>query len=165
MLEGSPRRQELEQRIRQSRVGSVDGRSVVYNLTRGVDFSHPRATAEAVAQVVWDQDVHAWWKVENGAPSCTPTGTVEIWIPREPNRKIAKAVDEFKEDLKNHELADHFSGYLNQASDYQVGWGTVFLMGPLWAYLIENSEIKQRRREATEQLFSQMARCIKVLPQ
>lgn len=164
MLEGSKRHRELEQQVRQSRTASVDGRSVVYNLTRGVEFSHPRATAEAVAQVVWDQDVHGWWSVKDGVPSCTPTGTIEIWIPQEHNRKVAKAVEEFKKDLKQGEVADHFGTYLDRAEDYQVGWGTIFLMGPLWSALEEGSENKSRRAQALDRLFAQMAGHIRVVP-
>lgn len=164
MLEGNKRHRELEQQVLQSRTAGVDGRNVVYNLSRGVDFSHPRATAEAVAQVVWDQDVHAWWSVEDDVPSCMPTGTIEIWIPQEHNHKVAKAVDEFKKDIKDDELAYHFGRYLDRAEDYQVGWGTVFLMGPLWSMLIESSENKDRRRTALDQLFSQMAGHLRVVP-
>ena len=96
----------------------MDGQNVVYNLSRGVDFARLRATAEAVAQVVWDPDVRGWWKVENGVPSCTPAGTIEIWVPREHNRKVAKAVQEFREDLRDGELADYVGGYLSRVSDF-----------------------------------------------
>lgn len=164
MLEGSARHRELEQQILQSRTASVDGHSVVYNLSRGVDFSHPRATAEAVAQVLWDQDVHDWWSIENDVPSCTPTGTIEIWIPQEHNRKVEKAVEEFTHELKDEELAPHFSDFLNRAENYQVGWGTIFLVGPMWSMLMEGSENKSRRQAALEQLFSQMSSHIRVVP-
>ncbi len=164
MLEGSARHRELEQQVLQSRTGSVDGRSVVYNLTRGVDFSHPRATAEAVAQVLWDQDVHDWWSVDEDVPSCTPTSTVEIWIPQEHNRKVAKTVDQLTAELKDDELAQHFNRYLSRAENYQVGWGTIFLMGPVWSMVMEGSENKARRQAALEQLFSQMSGHIQVLP-
>lgn len=164
MLEGGSRHRELERQILQSRIPSVDNRTVVYNLTRGVDFSHPRATAEAVAQVVWDQDVQAWWTVEGGDPACTPTGTIEIWIPREHNHKVAKAVEAFRKDLKEDEVAGHFGAFLDRAENYDVGWGTIFLMGPLWAALMEGSENKGRRRAALDALFSQMGQYIHVIP-
>ncbi len=164
MLEGGARHRELEQQVLQSRTASVDGRSVVYNLTRGVDFSHPRATAGAVAQVLWDQDVHDWWSVDEDVPSCTPTSTVEIWIPQEHNRKVEKAVDEFKHDLRDEELAPHFADFLNHAENYSIGWGTIFLTGPMLAAVMEGSENKARRQAALEQLFSQMSGHIRVVP-
>ncbi len=137
---------------------------MVYNLTRGVDFSHPRATAEAVAEVIWDQDVHAWWSVEADVPSCSPTGTIEVWIPQDHNRKVAKAVEDFKKDLNEDELATHFGRYLDRAENYQVGLGTVVLVGLLWSAVLESSENKSRRRTALDGLVSQMAGHIRVVP-
>src|SRR5437867_11815458 len=60
MAEGSAE-EALEASILEARNLSVDGMKAVYDLTSGTDFSKPRLTAEAIARVVWEQDVEPWW--------------------------------------------------------------------------------------------------------
>ena len=155
----------LEQRIRQARHMSIDGTTALYDLTYGIEFSKPRQSAEAIARVLWREDVQAWWKLAGGKVEFTPSHKIEIRVPDEHNRRIAKTVGDFKADLENTELADYLSGYLASVSDSRVDWATVFLMGPLWAYLMEGSQNKQRRREELDRLFSQMSAYITVSPQ
>ena len=165
MMGGGAQGATLEAAIRQSRSLNADGTKAIYNLLYGIDFSKPRVTAEAIARVVWEEDIQAWWSVQDGKAVCSPTRQIEIHLPDEHNRKIAKTVDEFKADLMNEELGDHLGGYLDSVSNYSVDWATVFLMGPLWAYLAEKSEIKQRRQEELGKLFAQMSGHISVVTQ
>ncbi len=165
MMEGDARAARLEEAIRQSRTVNADGTKAIYNLLYGVDFSKPRLTAEAISRVVWEEDVQSWWSVQDGKAVCTPTRQVEIHLPDEHNRRIARTVDEFKLDLMNEELADRLSGYLDTVSNYNIGWGAVFLMGPLWSYLAQQSEIKDRRREELTRLFAQVSSHLSIVPQ
>ena len=165
MQEGGARNASLEGAIRATRTVNADGSKAIYNLAYGVDFSKPRATAEAIASVLWHEDVAGWWSIQEGKAVCAPTRQIEIHLPDEHNRKIAKTVDEFKEDLRNHELADHLGGYLASVSDYNVDWATVFLLGPLWSYLAEQSEIKARRQAELGRLFAQMSSHITIVTQ
>ena len=120
----------LEERIRQARHVSIDGGAVLYDLTHGMDFSKSRETAEAGVRVLWDEDGAAWWTVQGEDVKFTPNHGIEIRLPDEHNRRIAKTVEEFKADLKNTELALHLSGQLSPVSGCRVGWAPAILMGP-----------------------------------
>ncbi len=149
--------------MRASRKLSLDGREVVYDLRFGVDFTNPRRAAEAIAQVVWEEDASAWWSVTDAGVVCTPTRTVTIWVPSEHNRRIAKAVQEFRHDLRDHELADAVSSYLDSRENREADWGMIFFMGPLWAYLLQSHDNKVRRQEELGKLFATMAGHIRLV--
>ena len=102
----------LEARIRTARKLSLDGSRAVYDLTSGIDFSKPRRTAEAIAQVVWEEDVKAWWNWKGGEIVFTPNRKVEIRLPRDHHRKISRASEEFWEDLEKGEFAAHVGWYV-----------------------------------------------------
>ena len=130
-----------------------------------MDFSRPRQAGEAIARVLWDADVRDWWSVTEGKAAFAPTHRVQILVPDEHNRKVAKAVDAFKKDFEQEDFADHFRGYLSSSTDYNIDWATIFVFGPLLAYLMEKSAIRDERRGELDRLFSQMAGYITVSPQ
>ncbi len=165
MLGGSAGESELEGRVRAVRKLVLDGSEAIYDLRFGVDFSKPRRTAEAIARVVWQEDVQAWWTVNNGKPVCTPTHRVKLLVPDEHNRRIGKTLDEFTKDLREQDLGERVAGYLDSRANREADWGAIILMGPLWAYLLQDADIRAQRREDLESLFSQMAKYITVAPQ
>lgn len=164
MLESNRGEDPLEREIRASRKASSDGATVVYDLRFSVDFSKPRRTAEAIARVVWDEDAKGWWSVVDDQPTCTPTSTVELWVPDQHNRRIAKAVEDFKADLRKEELGDEMSGYLASVEDRNPDWAAVFLLGPLWAYLLQVIDNRDKRKVALTYLFLEMAGHIVIRP-
>src|SRR2546427_11059111 len=83
-MAGSSAEETLEAGIRAARKLSMDGTRAIYDLTSGVDFSKPRRTAEAIARVVWEQDVESWWTWEGTEPVFKPNRTVEIRLPPDP---------------------------------------------------------------------------------
>src|SRR2546430_15641609 len=73
-MAGSSAEETLEAGIRAARKLSMDGTRAIYDLTSGVDFSKPRLTAEAIARVVWEQDVESWWTWRGTEPVFNLTG-------------------------------------------------------------------------------------------
>jgi len=135
----------------------LDGLRAIYDLTSGVDFSKPRQTAEAIAQVVWDQDVKAWWSLRDGMPLFAPNRKVEIRLPKDPHRKVAKAAEEFWKDLEDSEFAPQVRWYVSRVRDDSADWLRIFLWGPLWAYLAQGWENRARERSELDRLFGEMA--------
>jgi hypothetical protein len=123
----------LDMRIRAARKLSLDGDKAIYDLTSGIDFSKPRRTAERIAQVVWEEDVKSWWTWKEGEPVFAPTRRVEIRLPRDHRGKVAKAAEEFQEDLKKEEFAPYVGGYIDRVRDDRADWFTIFFLGPLMA--------------------------------
>jgi hypothetical protein len=84
--------------------------------------------------------------------------------PRPP-RKVARAAEEFREDLKTGQFAYSLDSYLYGLSDDRADWFAIFFLGPLWAYLLQHAEDRQRQRAELDRLFSEMANYIVVLLQ
>lgn len=154
----------LEAVIRSARRLSLDGSRATYDLTSGIDFSKPRQTAEAIARVLWDQDVKAWWSFQGGLPVFAPNRKVEVRLPRDHHRKVAKAAEEFWKDLENDEFAPQVRWYVSRVRDERADWLNIFLWGPLWAYLLQNGENRARERAELDRLFGEMAGSILVTP-
>jgi len=142
----------------------LDGTRAVYNLTSGIDFSKPRRTAEAIARVVWELDAKSRWGWRDRDPVFEPNRKVEIRLPHDQHRKVAKAAAEFQEELKE-EFAPSVDSYLYGLADDRADWFSIFFLGPLWAYLLQRADNRQRQREALDRLFAQMAGYIVVVPQ
>jgi hypothetical protein len=154
----------LEARIRNARKLSLDGLRATYDLTSGIDFSKPRRTAEAIAQVVWEEDVKAWWNWKGGEIAFTPNRKVEIRLPRDHHRKISRASEEFWEDLEKGEFAAYVGSYVSRVRDDRADWFSIFLWGPLWAWLMQNWQNRAREREELDRLFDEMTGYIIVSP-
>jgi len=163
-MAGGSDEEALEAGILAARKLSLDGTRAVYDLTSGIDFSKPRRTAEAIARVVWEQDVESWWSWEGTEPVFKPNRKVEIRLPRDHQRKVAKAAAEFQEELKE-EFAPSINSYLYRLNDDRADWFSIFFLGPLWTYLVQHAENRQRQQEALDRLFAEMAGYIAVVPQ
>ena len=164
MVVASSDEEALEPRIRAARKLSLDGTRAIYDLTSGIDFSKPKRTAEAIAQVVWEQDAQSWWNWRGGDPYFEPHYKVELRLPPDHNRKVAKAAEEFREDLKSHELAPFVDSYIGRQTDDSADWFTIFFLGPLWAYILQHLDNRQRQREALDRLFAEMTGYILISP-
>jgi len=162
-MAGSSEEEALEARILAARKLSLDGSRAVYDLT-GIDFSKPRRTAEAIARVVWEQDVESWWTWEDSEPVFKPNRKVEIRLPPGDHRKVAKAAAEFQQEMKE-EFAPSINSYLYSLNDDRADWFSIFFLGPLWTYLVQHAENRQGQQEALDRLFAEMAGYIVVVPQ
>ena len=156
-MAGNSAKETLETRIRAARRLSLDGTKAIYDLTSGIDFSKPRQTAEAIAQVVWDQDVESWWKWEGDELIFAPSRKVELRLPSDHDRKVAKAAEEFLEDLKKEELAASVRSYVDRVTDDRADWFAIFFLGPLWAYLLQHWDNRAKRQAGLDRLFAKMA--------
>jgi len=163
-MAGDSAKESLEVRIRAARKLSSDGLRAIYDSTSGIDFSKPRQTAEAIAQVVWEQDVKDWWRWQGGMPIFVPDHKVEMRLPTDHHRKVAKAAEEFWEDLEKEEFAPHVGWYVARVRDDRADWFTIFFWGPLTAYLLQNWENRARQRAELDRLFGEMAGYIVVSP-
>src|SRR2546427_12440684 len=81
-----------------------------------------------------------------------------------PDRKVARAAAEFQADLKE-EFAPSIDSYLDSLNDERADWFSIFFLGPLWTYILQHAENRQRQHEALDRLFAEMAGCIVVVPQ
>lgn len=133
---------ELGRQIENSRSMSINRTLVTYDLRNGVDFSHPRKTAEALAKVFFDQDAKGWFKVEDGQLKFLPGYKVEIIVTKEHNHKMKATLNDFLNDLKYDEILPEFSKQVNSAGVADKGIST-FLFSTV-AYSVANTLMSQQ---------------------
>jgi len=136
---------------------SPDGTKAIYDLTSGVDFSKPKRTARAIAQVLWEEDVQSWWTWRGAGPAFHPTRKVELRLPSGHDRKVAKAAKEFNKSFERDAFGldesptDHLDDFL------ALGLTMTLLAGPLRDYLDLYSDDRQKQREEIDRLLALMA--------
>src|SRR5213080_2436829 len=80
-MAGDSPSESVASQVRAARKLSPDGTKAIYDLTSGVDFSKPKRTARAIAQVLWEEDVQSWWTWRGAGPAFHPTRKVELRLP------------------------------------------------------------------------------------
>src|SRR5207247_5842191 len=94
-MAGDSRSESVASQVRGARKLSPDGTKAIYDLTSGVDFSKPKRTARAIAQVLWEEDVESWCTGRGAGPAFHPTRKVELRLPSGHDRKVPKAATAF----------------------------------------------------------------------
>src|SRR6266480_4477602 len=118
LMAGDSRSESVASQVRGARKLSPDGTKAIYDLTSGVDFSKPKRTARAIAQVLWEEDVQSWWTWRGAGPAFHPTRKVELRLPSGHDRKVAKAAKEFNKSFERDAFGldesptDHLDDFL-----------------------------------------------------
>lgn len=102
-------KQDLERQILNTRKMSADNTLVTYDLTSGVDFSHPRKTAETLARVFFENDASKWFTTTEKTVDFHPTYKALILISKSDNKKVAKTFKDFMKDLEDDEINHKFA--------------------------------------------------------
>lgn len=97
----------LEEQIAETRRDNWNG-TVVYDLTNGIDFSHPKETASALAEVIFEIDVSKWFSGTGKDLKVNPTSKIEIHIQDAHRKAIEKMIGDFQKDLKYDEIKKNF---------------------------------------------------------
>src|SRR5439155_22384368 len=88
-MAGDSRSESVPSQVRGATKLSPDGTKAIYDLTSGVDFSKPKRTPRAIAQVLREEDVQSWWTWTGAGPALHPTRKVEPPLPSGHDRKRA----------------------------------------------------------------------------
>jgi hypothetical protein len=104
---------ELKSKIESSRKVSQDRSLVTYDLTEGVDFSDPRAVAEALSEVFFENDALKWFKINDDQVDFEPTYKVRVILAEEHHKLIENTVDDFLKDLQKEDVSRDFSKQIN----------------------------------------------------
>lgn len=152
----------LEEEIANSRKVSPDGSSITYDLTTGIDFSKPRRTGEALAKVIYEQDVSKWIVVDGDKVTVNPTSKLEIRIQTDHNKAVEKTISDFKKDVEDEELKTHYSSQVESAATYQAGVGSYLFLGIGTTLLIQHMQNSRLKSEFLGQLMSKIMENITV---
>lgn len=144
---------DLEQKIVSSRKISEDASLVTYDLTKDVDFSDPKKTAEALAKVFFEKDAVNWYSVSGDQVAFNPTYRVRIVLAEEHNRKLEATVDDFLKDLQKDEISKKYSKQITDNASNASNLHTVMAAGTLKNMLFHHSEENVYREDIQDDLF------------
>lgn len=146
----------LEEQIANSRKVSPDGSTTTYDLTSGIDFSKPRMTGEALAKVIYEQDVSKWITVDGDELKVNPTSKLEIRIQSEHDKAVEKTIDDFKKDIEHEELKTNYSSQVESAANYHAGVASYLFLGIGTTLLLQHMQNSRLKSEYLGQLLSKL---------
>ncbi len=144
---------DLEQKIAGSRKVSEDASLVTYDLTRDIDFSVPKRTAEALAKVFFEKDAVNWYSVSGDHVEFNPTYRVRVVLAEEHNRKLESTVDDFLKDLQKDEISKKYSKQIIDNASNASSLHTVMAAGTLKNMLFRHSEENVYKEDVRDDLF------------
>ena len=147
---------DLESVIAGSRKVSEDGSMVTYDLTKGVDFSNPRKTAEALAKVFFQKDAANWFTVSDDQVKFNPTYKVRVVLAEEHNKKLEESVDDFLSDLKKDEINRKFSNQIKGISSNEEKLQSAVGLAAIGSFFNKPFQKKDDKIEIEDQLFTEM---------
>ena len=145
--------EKLSQAISSRRKVSDDGSLVTYDLTSGIDFSDPKKTATALADVFFESDAKHWFKVSGDHIEFEPTCKVRVVLTEEHNKLLEETVDDFLKDLQKNELSRSFSPEIRDDSRNASRLGTVMAIGSISSALFRHTEDKVYASSIRDDLF------------
>ncbi|MEM0155279.1 MAG: hypothetical protein QW597_01580 [Thermoplasmataceae archaeon] len=109
--------EDIKDKIIASRKMSDDGDLVTYDLTKGIDFSRPKAVAEALSMAFFEKDAINWFQASDDKIDFKPTYKVRFVMAEGDNKKLEETVDDFLKDLKRKEIYNHFEDQVKRDSE------------------------------------------------
>lgn len=110
---------------------SADGSLVTYDLTKGVNFEHPRKIAEAFSKVFFENDAVKWFTIADGDVDFKPGYKALILVDEEDNRSVDKAMKDFFKDIEFDEISEKYMKKVDKSGSPHSGLGSVFYPGML----------------------------------
>ncbi len=142
--------------IASTRKISDDGSLVVYNLTKGLDFSHPDKVAVTLASVFFEKDANNWFKVSGDHIEFSPKYKVRILLAEEHNKLLTETVNDFLRDVKKDEISRKFANQIKDVSTNEEKMRTVVGLAAIGAFFNKPFQRKDDKIEIEDQLFTEM---------
>ncbi len=105
---------------------SEDNTLVTYDLTNGVDFQHPRKTAEVFAQVFFETDAVKWFTITDNDVDFKPSYKALILVDEEDNKNVDKTMKDFMKDVEFDEISEKYLKEIQTKSHHHTGLGFAF---------------------------------------
>lgn len=134
--------EELISAVSASRKVSDDGSLVTYDLTSGIDFSHPKRTAEAIAKVFFEKDGERWFSVNDDRVVFDPSFKVRLVMAEEHSKKLEETIDDILKDIKKDEIYPKFSQQIDDAANHASGMAAAMAGHAFSSMLIRHHDRK-----------------------
>lgn len=148
--------------ISERRKVSDGGELVTYDLTTGVDFSNPRATAEALAAVFFETDAVNWFKVSDDRIEFEPTYRVRFVMAEGDHKKLEETVDDFLKDLKKGELYHNFERQVKSDSEKVSKMKLAMATGAVNTLIVKHFQKKLDRSYVEDDMLTDILEKIEI---
>lgn len=139
--------------IENSRKVSEDGSLVTYDLTKGIDFSNPKAVAKTISEIFFEKDALQWFKLNGDKIEFEPTYKVRVVLAEENNKKLESVVDDFLKDLKKEDISKDFSQQIDKDAESEMNLQSAITTSALKSTLFHHSIDKVYENEIKDDLF------------
>lgn len=151
----------LKQQIENARKMSANNSIVTYDLTEGVDFSDPKMTAEALADVFFQKDAVNWFKVKDDDLDFKPNYKSRIILKQDDHHRIKKTFKDFISDLKSEEIDKLYSKQVEyNARPDDPGY---IMAGGISLYFWERSQHRYRKKVYLEKIVNEFQSNLEVI--
>lgn len=148
--------------ILSTRKASDDGSLVVYNLTKGIDFSNPKKVADALSTVFFENDATKWFKVTGDHIEFLPKYKVRVLLSEEHSKLMTETVNDFLRDLKQKEISKKFSNQIGDISTNEEKMRTAVGLAAIGSFLNKPFQRKDDKIEIEDQIFTEMLGSLEV---
>lgn len=153
----------IQDSIRGSRKMSEDGKKVVYNLSKNIDFSDIKSIAKVLSTIFFQEDVSKWYVEEKGDMVFKPRYSAEIILPKDQARKAEKTMVQFLKDLRDGDIAQNFKKYIEKYQDYKAGITSTIMLGFLGALAWEKMANKGVKKDYLADIVDEIIGNIKIV--
>ncbi len=105
---------------------SEDNSLVTYDLTNGVDFEHPRKTAEAFAKVFFETDAKKWFTIVDNDVDFKPSYKALILVDENDNKNVDRTMKDFIKDVEFDEISEKYLKEIEAKGTHHTGLGFAF---------------------------------------
>lgn len=146
----------LRIQIENARSMASDNSIVIYDLTTGVDFTHPKKTAEALADVFFQKDAINWFTKKDDDLDFTAKYKGRIILKQGDHHRMKATFKDFISDLKSEEIDKQFHDQVeaNAAPDDPSFMGSMSGLLSVWAW--EHSQHHYRKKVYLEKIVKEI---------
>jgi hypothetical protein len=148
--------------ILSTRKTSDDGSLVVYNLTKGIDFSNPNKVADALSSVFFEKDAINWFKVTGDHIEFSPKYKVRVLLAEEHSKLLTETVNDFLRDVKKNEISKKFANQIKDISTNEEKMQTAVGLAAIGSFFNKPFQRKDNKVEVEDQLFTEMLGALEV---
>ena len=154
--------EKLSKAIAERRKVSADGSLVTYDLTEGIDFSHPKKIAESLSEVFFEKDAKNWFKVSGDHIDFQPAYKVRVVLSEEHSKLLEETVDDFLRDIKKNDLSGNFSTEIRDDARNATRIGSMLAAGSITSHLFSHSEEKVYAGSISDDLFMDVLESLEI---
>ncbi len=152
----------LENEIMECRRVSSDRGTVIYDIGAGVNFSNPKESAKALAQVLFTRDISGWISNDGKNLTVKPPYKIEIKMNGENKKALEKIEKDFNKYLGFDDIESKYLDFIQKNVDEGTDAISVLFLG-IWAFLFKHIENKSAEKEYIKNLMETIMKNVEIV--